>query len=120
MTLRMSGESGIESAHLKRQKWIGGNLFTNPAINTTLIQTSSLKAGLYDLSILIYCDVAALFILQLLDTNGSTVLQSQRIRFTMEATRKFDNIIVEVYIDGQKVRLITGEAVVGEVQASFL
>lgn len=120
MALRMLGESGIESTHLKRQKWIGGSLFTNPPINTIITQTGSLKAGLYNLSFLIYCDVTALFILQLLDTDGSTVIQSQRIRFTMEATRKFDNVTVEVYIDGQKVRLITGESVVGEVQASIV
>ena len=120
MALRMLGQSGIETAHLKRQKWIGGSLFTNPPINTVITQTGSLNAGLYSISIFIYCDVAALFTLQLLDTDGSTVLQSQRVRFTMEATRRFDNMIIEVYQDGQKVRLITGEAVVGEVQASFI
>lgn len=99
--------------------WTAGSFFTNPAANTTLVQSASLTPGRYDINVTIYCTSMALFMVEHIDTDGTTIIKSQRICTDMSSLREIKNWKVEMTKNGQKIRVINPDAIVGDVQVSL-
>lgn len=119
--LRIGGMSPEEIGfQQERNRWTAGALFTTSvSTNTTLVQSPSLNAGIYEINLIIYCNAVALFALQLIDTDGTTVLKSQRFTVDFSSTREVKGWKVEITRDGQRIRVVNPDAITGDVQVSF-
>ena len=99
--------------------WTAGAFFTNPGANTTLVQSAALSPGIYEINVTIYCTSMAMFIVQQIDTDGVTIIKSQRIGTDISSMREINRWKTGITSNGQKIRVITPEAIIGDVQVSL-
>lgn len=99
--------------------WTAGSFFTNPGVNTTLVQSASLTPGPYQINITVYCTASVSFIVQHVDIDGTTIVKSQRICTDFSSFMEIRGWKVEITKNGQKIRVINNEAMVGDVQVSL-
>ena len=98
--------------------FLAGAVVVNPVANALIAQTEILSGiGGYQVEVLIFCDVPAYFLIQLLDGVGG-VIQSQRVSTDMSTFRSIPmNFMVSTA--GQKIRVIAQQDISGTAQASF-
>lgn len=100
--------------------WTSGNLITNPAAGTILVQTEPLSSpGVHEVSVMVYSNSPCLVSLQRIEDDGTTVLNSQRFGVSTSVVERLDSLCIVINKVSQRLRIIADESIVGEVQASI-
>lgn len=99
--------------------WTAGSFFTNPGANTTLVQSASLTPGPYQVNITVYCTTMAMLVVQHIDTDGTTIIKSQRVAIDISSFCEIKGWKVEITKNGQKIRIVNNDALVGDIQVSL-
>lgn len=93
---------------------------TNPSANAVIIDTGAFGNGLARFfQVIINSTLAGTFLFQLVDVDGSTVLQQQEIGVVAGDTKEMPMVYMAV-VTGQRVRVLSNALILSRVSCSMM